>query len=539
MDLADALLDNPILIKHIRSRLRPTQVIPWIAILAVLGACIVYAGHHASWLFGDPAAIKTLIGLQIFMLAFGGSNQINLSLGGARESGILDFHRVTPIPPWVDTLGFLLGAPIREYVLAGVLVPFLFLSASLVDVGDSWAGIRIVAQIEFGLVVSIWVIHAMTLLGVLTRKKPRGSVLGGIATVVFLLFLLYLGSIGIYVGTDWLFETDRSVNFFGKKIPWLVWLLIHEIPVLGFLGLAVTRKMSGERTHAYSKRQALACLATLSTLLIGTDWNVARLFTHVVPYEPTPPDMVMIGSIYAMSFMGIVLALAITPDLGEYIKGVRRAGRVGGKRPSPWSDAGCNRLVLVALCAILLIGASVVVGIVGHQGVRPQATWSYAYMSVPPRMTDREWLASRQSVMSRPIVVGVLTLAYVGLAQQYFLLRTRRSGMTLLSLFLFLTWLLPLAIGASVGTARNDQWLTAPIMALSPITGLALSSGLGGREGIDLIRIAALGPPITFAFVFNFLLVAAQRKVDHLVHSSEKAKVSEESVTPAVINATP
>jgi hypothetical protein len=61
-------------------------------------------------------------------------------------------------------------------------------------------------------------------------------------------------------------------------------------------------------------------------------------------------------------------------------------------------------------------------------------------------------------------------------------------------------------------------------MALSPITGLALSSGLGAPPGVDSIRLAALAPPITFAFVFNSLLVMTQRKIDRQVHAREKAR---------------
>ena len=165
----------------------------------------MYAGHYVPW-FGDPAAVKILLGLQVFILAFGGSNQINASLGGARESGILDFHRVSPLPPSVVALGFLLGAPVREYVLAAVIVPFVAVQRLPARRGRApGAVLGLVVRSRSRLLTTTWVVHALAMLGALTRKKPRGSVIGGVATVIFLLVLLYFGSLGLYFGTDWLF----------------------------------------------------------------------------------------------------------------------------------------------------------------------------------------------------------------------------------------------------------------------------------------------------------------------------------------------
>jgi hypothetical protein len=68
-----------------------------------------------------------------------------------------------------------------------------------------------------------------------------------------------------------------------------------------------------------------------------------------------------------------------------------------------------------------------------------------------------------------------------------------------------------------------DQDRALTLLALSPLTGIALSSGLGLLSGVDAIRLAALAPPIVFAFVFNSLLVMNQRKVDRLLHAKEKS----------------
>ena len=47
-----------------------------------------------------------------------------LGRGRREASGILDFHRVSPLTPAELTLGFFFGAPIREYVLFACTLPF-------------------------------------------------------------------------------------------------------------------------------------------------------------------------------------------------------------------------------------------------------------------------------------------------------------------------------------------------------------------------------------------------------------------------------
>ncbi|MHC5539296.1 hypothetical protein ACYOEI_13845, partial [Singulisphaera rosea] len=154
-------------------------------------------------------------------------------------------------------------------------------------------------------------------------------------------------------------------------------------------------------------------------------------------------------------------------------------------------------------------------------------------------LDDKAWLALRQSIHSRPIAIGVLTVAYVGLGLQFFSLRTRRSGLVLTTLFLFLAWLVPMLVGAIIGmgNAPNSQERTLPILALSPLPGIALSSGFGRVPNADTIQLAALAPPITFAFLFNFLLVVTQRKVDRTVRLNEREKELAKDRGPALTNA--
>ncbi len=524
--LLDGVFDNPILVKHLRSRLRLGQALPWVALVVVFSACIAWAGHDGRFL-NDRTAVVLLLGIQILSLAFGGSNQINTSLGGARETGILAFHRVSPLSPGVVALGFFLGAPIREYLMAAVTLPFAVFNAALSDLIEPRNGLIWLAQLELEMLLSIWTVHALAMLGCLTRKKPRGSIQGMVVTVLGLLVLGSSGSIGFFVGAQWLLDETLRLNFFGKMIPWLPWLLLYELPLLGFLGLAVARKMRAERAHAFTKRQSLACMATVTGLTLGGLWRIARVLPETYPSGPlTVADTIMLAAVYGLSLAAMILAVTITPGAGEYIRGVRRALREGQRRPSALSDAGSNRVALFALAALVLIGASAVVRVVGRPPIgMSQPSWM---TPAPPidkvLLSDAEWLESREAIMSRPILIGVLTVAYVGLAFQYFSLRTRTSGMVLTALFLFVAWLFPPMIAAFIGmgTTPNEK-LALAILALSPLPGIALSTGLTETLKSGTIQFAALAPAITFTFLFKYLLVNTQRKLDRALREADKA----------------
>src|SRR5262245_24123350 len=124
------LLDNPILTKHRRSRLRPGATGSWAAIIFV--ACVSIVGGYAYSYGGLGRGgweLQLILGLQVFILGLAGGFQISGAAASAREIGIFEYHRISPLPPSWIALGFLLGAPIREYLLAAITVPFAYVCA--------------------------------------------------------------------------------------------------------------------------------------------------------------------------------------------------------------------------------------------------------------------------------------------------------------------------------------------------------------------------------------------------------------------------
>ena len=104
------------------------------------------------------------------ILAIMGSTQVGTSVAVARASGILDFHRVSPLSATELVLGFFFGAPVREYLLFACTLPFVVLCLAI-GVPD----FRGLLQLMIALIATSWVLQGFSLLNALVLKKQAGS----------------------------------------------------------------------------------------------------------------------------------------------------------------------------------------------------------------------------------------------------------------------------------------------------------------------------------------------------------------------------
>ena len=289
------------------------------------------------------------------------------------------------------------------------------------------------------------------------------------------------------------------MKFFGFGLPWLVFGLLNQLPILAFVLVAAERKMRSERAHALSKPEAAAALLTIAVLLLGGLWGVTDL-----PYAT-------LVVVYLLVAIGCGLAVTMTPDAPEFLKGLRRAAREGRTWPRPWDDLAGNRPGVAVLCSIVLVGSTL--------------AWE-AIEGRPAAGVVAGQAGAR--TYSQSIVIGVMTVATFGLALQYFRLRSPRRGATWLGLFLFLAWGVPLLAGTIAFAADARPEVGQILLALSPAAGLALSTGLDGQVVIsDAVRFAALVPPLGFAFIFNSLVGNAQRRLHRSLNTPARAKPTE------------
>ena len=114
--------ENPIFQKHVRSRLRREGLVPAAIGVAVSAGFLVWSAALTGNIRNGQALVW-LLGLQGFLLFVLGSARVAGAIAGARDSGILDFHRISRVSPLRMAVGFMLGAPVREYALFAITLP--------------------------------------------------------------------------------------------------------------------------------------------------------------------------------------------------------------------------------------------------------------------------------------------------------------------------------------------------------------------------------------------------------------------------------
>jgi hypothetical protein len=495
-------VDNPIFVKHIRSRLRPQPLLSSMVVLVLLNLCLAYAGYELN-LYTTGTVAGWIVAFQVVLLGVMGAAQVNASVNGARASGILDFHRVSPLTPTELTLGFFFGAPIREYALFAATIPFTVLCMAF-----GVPSFRGFLQLMIIIVTTSWTIHGVMLLnGLISRaKNPTGGVVG---VVVFLFFFFAWIVMGAQYSVN-IVENDHRLSFFGVSLPWLPVVLLNQLPVLFFLLLAGTRKMESQRLHPLSKPQALVAMLTFATLVLGGIWQQEG-------YE-----IYEIVALYLLTIPAILLTMMITPSQAEYTKGLFRARKQGKARLPWWDDLSVNWFCLVLLAGIVL-AAGTLAGTVAA--------------GAPVRLPNGRALGPYPLALA----AAVLTVAYFGLAWQYFQLRFRGRSVMYLGLFLFIFWGLPLIAGSihsmAFGPMRSSE-AGYPIFALSPVAGIGMIAAMGGEAMAYPVQAAAMTPILLFTFVFNYLLIGARRRVIKTVliqggKKTEPDEVEMELVAPA------
>ncbi len=481
-------LDNPILVKHIRSRLRPPALGAGAGAVALL-CLVILATSLPQGFYRKGNTFALYLMLQTILLVIMGSVQVGSAMSQAKSSGILDFHRVTPLSPGRLVIGFFLGAPIREYVLYAVTLPFVFYCIALGE--PTFLGF---INLTVALFLAAWLLQGVALLNglLVPAGKSTRAFVGG-ASVLF----LFIGAPVFFA----VFQSGRladipfRLGFFGLSLPWIAVAVFVSLPLLFILYLASVRKMASDSNHPLSKIQGLLALATVGLLLVGVVWKGDFGQPNANPPHPDDRRTMTVVVLYLLALAGLMLPTMVTANRAEYFKGLWRAQKLGLKTLSAWDDLALNRW-FVAAVSLMVLGL---------------CTWStYVLDPAGNRTIDRN--------MGLAIAVAVITVAATALALQFFLLQFGRMGATFFALFLFVTWLLPilagilLSLGVTWGSGAYYHFIA---FNLSPVVGVGTLAN-GGIAGIPAARTAieaaALVPPLLYLFVFNSLLTMAQRQ---------------------------
>ncbi|MDA0589545.1 MAG: hypothetical protein O2820_12695 [Planctomycetota bacterium] len=470
------LFDNPILIKHIRARLRRPQATYLAIVVLSLCLCIMWAGWYGNGL--DNGVIFSLMIFGVgAVLQLGGTSQVASSISQTNDSGILDFHRVSPLSAHTTTIGFVLGGPIREYMVAAIIWPFALFCAVLGD-----PGILGFASISIVMLTTTLLFHMMSMnAGILSKRgKTRGANMGlafmiilasgSTASVTAGLPIPGLLTVGpAYAEAMGQLEGPRVQlpTFFGLGLPMFVQSLIYQLPVIVFLTIPVVRRMRSEQASLYSKPAAIACLAAISFLNLG----------GIVNHPKLQPEHFIPMLLYASVLVSLLLTMAVTPAQGSYMNLVRRSKKQNMLKPSLWLDESSNRAILFVF-----------------------ASFTWATVQVVDTFLAKGQLKSEFLIMTG---TAVCVIVYFGSAAQFFALKYGRKSKAMLLMFLFFFWLMPLILAALVA-ATIDPDTGLAVAAFSPIY------GIGSASMIGLVAAAAL------AGVFFALMVREERVIQEV-----------------------
>lgn len=468
------LFDNPILIKHIRARTRKSQLTPILLIVFLLACCNIWAGYEGKGLENGVVFCIVFV-LMAIVTQFGGTSQVASSMGQTNDSGILDFHRISPLPASVATVGFILGAPIREWLVVVVLVPFAFFCAVM-----GKPGMFGFMQCMLILITTSVLFHTFAVSsGLLTPKgKTRGANIGQVVVLV----LASMSSASVYSGLPipglltvgpTLMEAmevnlgpgDIRPTFFGAELPIFIQTLCYQLPLLAFMFTAAVRRMRSPQLPLFSKMAAGGFMVTVSILNLG----------GVVGHPKLVAPVIIPMLLYVNVMVAVFLTLSVTPDLTAFRNGIRRSRKMGMVKPAMWTDAGSNRAILIVFCG---------------------ATWA-TVQSVVTFLADDVKFDEKFLKMS---LTAIFTIGQFGAACQYFKLRFGRRGKVTTFLYCFLFWLLPLIVAGLVRWSFGAE--AAEFAAgISPIFGI----GMGSLHGLI--------PAAILAVIFGVLCFRQEQKI--------------------------
>lgn len=414
------LAGNPLVVRGVRTRLRPQAAMSSALITLTIAGFLyvmVYVTQTTNTPLPDDAtpedvaklsrfaarsAIVPLIVLQGVILMVLGTGAAAGGVARERSDRLLDYHRVTPMPPHAKILGLLFGLPIREYFMFALTLPFVAYAAHKGDVP-----LQPLLQFYIVFMTSVWLYHLTGMVsGMIVDRPwragfvvqamviglyfglPRLSTVMGLTTFEFLTVRpAFFGIVQEHLLTDWnevrslsdgfenaqnqfRYERWKDVVFFNIKLHPLVFSLMVQGFVLLVLFTVIYRRWRGEARLLVSKTQGMIYFTVIQCFVLGTLlgilWDI-ETFTGMLSDREDVNSLFPLGEQWliwrflfgALAISGIgstMLLHLVTPTWHQQVNALRRARRRGRRHLPILADAASPWPV--ALAAVALSSAS-------------------------------------------------------------------------------------------------------------------------------------------------------------------------------------
>jgi len=514
-----AVLDNPILRKCTRSRVRLSHMLSWgtvvFTVTAALSAGVYFTGTERELLSVREAARAVILPVLIIqaVLVMGlGTGAVAAGIAVERDSGNIDYHRMTPMSPTAKILGFLVGLPMRHYFLFAVTLPFLLFGVVVGDFPLAKIGLFYLVFAS-----SVLTYHFTGMTVGLLAKRPWQAALFSTGSLFVLYFILpNLSRLGVtffefLTIRPTLFgmvmeeieaarpgmgaaaqqavsglDSFRPVPFFDTTLHPITFTLLVQVFLIVLMFAIVRRKWISPDNHPLSKVQGvLAYLGVLFFLgaSIWPDITNAAVFEELIrnfgsdAREEAPEIffvlLVISAVICGTSCLGVLAAT--TPSVHTIRAGVRRTRKLGLPRIGFNQDAASSLPVAVAAVLATLAG-----------------------MLLLLRGAARSGLVIETVSRGEALVLPMLLFGFCVLFTQGVM---ERISSRAAAIALFLTWGPPLFAGAIIAGAFDRPELGMYIMSPCPPASMSFTL-------INLFDQSALGTSAEFG--------PADNEFDHL-----------------------
>ncbi len=500
------LADNPVFHRYRRSQLRLKVSMAWLLLTLIITTFVTTLPYIIETNRGVPeeAAARDLwiplLIIQGLILLLKGTARTAAGIIQEKIDQTLDYQRLTPMPPLKNVVGYLLGLPILEYAMFALTLPHLAFivvkgNIPLLTVLSVYTSLFVctifyhMTAVAIGMVMKRWIVGYLlsifSVAGLNLVIAPLSSLLG----LKFLQYLSVFPVIGEKVqpivdtpgpafgpgpnfgpgpgfgqgqgsGTPFV-DFAEAVPFFDLTLsPFQFTLLLQGSLILTFATMAVRRWQKADK-HSLSKPYALGMLAAFVVLVIGNTWPI--ITGQFMPFAilgsndlEERAEVIAIGLPLVYSLMVWLLCAFLytntVPTHHDYLRGLRRAKKLGRKAARPWDDDSAHLAFMGLFTLIALAGFAVLFFEMQSAGfMRFLAGTSYAGWRLP--------------------------LAF-GLALFYTVLLLQVLGQRGTVLSVMLVWLLPVLVAIVVSAALEKLTLFQAVVAsISPLA-TVLAAGL-------------------------------------------------------------
>jgi len=410
---------NPLIIRGIRERLRIKNLIASGLLSLILCSTLYLAAFLDGMQTWVPAAVSSsgkdellsiplngareaftvLLILQGFYLMFLGTGRVASGTAEEKESGLLDYQRMTPMSPLSKITGYLFGLPSREYLMFLITLPFLLHCMVVGEIPP-----LNLAQLYAVFFCSVLLYHLTAhVIGMVVARPRAASWVARLAVLGLYVFLPVLGQAGISFlsfltiiptyfgkilphllaeGTEKLGRFEGQAVAFWQEVPFFTiqvspTMFTFAMQGMILLGLLFTayRKWRLDSLPALSKPLGLGLFVILQFLLLGSLWpffslgEASGLLGHALQLDPAKTGlpnqlkhdaqpaiaMIVVQAIFFLLNLAAVLLLinVCCPNPHRRLKGIQRKEKLGIHRIPSLADESPGGIFAIILSLIV------------------------------------------------------------------------------------------------------------------------------------------------------------------------------------------